>query len=267
MGDKEKKIFDAISKNKFRLVKRLLKKGVDINSVDENGKSFLAKAVEIQNVKIVEVLVKANAVFSENIDQYKIEIDNKLYDNINRAKLLVKAGVRFNENDNGIAIALSNLLINWEKNGEEAHLLVEADAFLALDADIGRSTALVLSAEYGHFEILKSLIAKGVNVNQAGLDDSDNKIYALYVAIEKYHYDIVEYLLNHGARTDVGKTDALSVAINKSAYSIVELLLKHGVVVESYHLYMMPEEYEYSHDAESPFIEILEEYYKGSSFF
>lgn len=92
-------------------------------------------------------------------------------------------------------------------------------------------TKLGLACKENRLTEVKALINQGADINLAKTDD----IYeydALYVAIENKNKEIVEYLLNHGAKinkvyTEDGLTP-LVLASKLSLYEISEILIKNG---------------------------------------
>ena len=81
---------------------------------------------------------------------------------------------------------------------------------------------------YGHFEIVQRFVKAGADVNTHG---QDGDIYPLWLAVSGSHVDVVEYLLEHRALTNVQDESLgtpLYVAAETGCTSIAGQLLKHG---------------------------------------
>lgn len=104
--------------------------------------------------------------------------------------------------------------------------------------DDDKYTELGIACKNNDLSEVKRLISKGANIDLAKTDD----IYeydALYVAIENNHPQIVEYLLNSGAKankiyTEDGLTP-LTFASKLNQYEISEILVKKGANVNGEH--------------------------------
>ena len=86
--------------------------------------------------------------------------------------------------------------------------------------------ALILSARYGHKDLMMSLIKKGVDVNA---ENTDNET-ALFEAIRSKNQEIIDILIKHGARvnaTNVMEDTPLTTAVRLHP-EIVDTLLDLG---------------------------------------
>jgi ankyrin repeat protein len=94
-------------------------------------------------------------------------------------------------------------------------------------------TAFLIAAEKGDLELVKSLIEKGVDINQADKTGQTALMGAAYYD----HFDIIKYLVEHEA--DVNKTmpvgyNALSISIiGKGTFQTVQYLLKNNAAIVS----------------------------------
>jgi len=91
-------------------------------------------------------------------------------------------------------------------------------------------TALMLASEYGHIEVVKSLLANGANINENGYFGET----ALILASENRRIEIVKYLLANGANIndkDNYGTTALISASQEGPIEIVKSLLANGANV------------------------------------
>ena len=96
-------------------------------------------------------------------------------------------------------------------------------------------TPLILAAHYGEFDIAAALIAAGADVNRIERDSPrDLMRSALTEAARQGHLDVVELLLDNGARIDAtpsGDATALMEAADHRHERIVRLLIDRGADV------------------------------------
>jgi ankyrin repeat protein len=99
------------------------------------------------------------------------------------------------------------------------------------EAKIRRQWRLSQAAGDGDLAEVQKLVASGANINLIPTDES-GALYGfppLVLAAEEGKEDVVKYLLDHGANTEVRNDDTpLLVAVSKGHYSIAKLLLEHG---------------------------------------
>ena len=84
-------------------------------------------------------------------------------------------------------------------------------------------------AKEGNTEVVKWLIAAGIDINSA--DNNSNT--ALGWALYKGHTETVQALLAHGAKINDGKTAAFMRASLNGYAKIVQVLLTHGAKIEA----------------------------------
>ena len=111
------------------------------------------------------------------------------------------------------------------------------ELFIRHGAQIDRSGALIVAAQYGHLEAVRCLIAQGANVNLIQWTDTmifnrpDQAESALHKAIKGGHEAVVALLLEKGADVNLqdanGKT-CLDLARELGKDSILRLLHEHG---------------------------------------
>ena len=105
-----------------------------------------------------------------------------------------------------------------------AATLIFSAVLAAQDSDQEYSDALVRAAYNGDFEIVKSLIEKGVDINKGG---------PLVQAIHRGQWQIVDFLLDNGADINAGANiietnmfyTPFEAAIRENSYKIYEVLL------------------------------------------
>lgn len=138
-----------------------------------------------------------------------------------RIKALLEAGANPNMRDLHGETML--MLAARNKNPEMGRLLLEADANPNLQNKYGE-TAVMLASYYGQLNLVKQLYAKGAKIDHDGWNP-------LIYAASKGYTEIVEFLLNYGAKIDAiteNGTTALMMAARGNHYNTAELLLKHG---------------------------------------
>ena len=89
-------------------------------------------------------------------------------------------------------------------------------------------TWLHVAVDFEKFEMLKHLVALGVNINErAGIFDAG----PLKLAASEGNYEMVAYLLDQGAELDVSEPERnpLFAAIYCGRLDIVKLLIEHGI--------------------------------------
>ena len=94
-----------------------------------------------------------------------------------------------------------------EGNKEEVQRLINEGVYVnKLDENI--KTPLIISIEKGKDEIAKLLLDNGAYVDLPVMSDMDYKMHsALYSAVSKGNYDMVEELIKRGANLNVGNQD------------------------------------------------------------
>ena len=200
-------LIKAVIANDATAVKQLLEAGVSPDAVDSDGDPILKSAIlgaeSNGNTDIVELLVKYGA--DVNVP------DSKGYALLPQATL---AG----------QLEVVQLLLDA---GADVHGIMTARTLAGFT---GEQTALVIAADRGHIEIVKLLIAYGVDVNQIS---GTYKGVALHLAAWENHPEIVQILLDNGADPDVYNTwdlgeTPLHYAVRNHSYAAVQALLEGG---------------------------------------
>ena len=148
----------------------LLEHGVDPNY--NNGKPLIT-AVNKSTIKIVELLIEYGA--NVNVRNGKALYEASRTNKINIVNLLLKEGADPNEPD------FEPLLMATLKNNS---------AIVELLLDYGArpiATALNIATLYGYLDIFKLLVSKGA-------DPTANNFHVYYLALQKGHQHIVDYL-------------------------------------------------------------------------
>lgn len=245
-------LINAICSNEIEIVKLLLDAGANVNDKVANC-SPLMKAVKYGYLKIIDVLIKAGAEYS---DEEKEKIDKLIEERndinfVNRyeqtslflaisskdvklAKLLIEKGADINkENRWGTPLiaALKNHYI------ELVSLMIEKGANVdGRDIDTG-NTALVLSLQNNHIEIAKLLIEKGADINDKDTYTGDT---GLILALKGNHIEIAELLIEKGANINYKNPRTnqtiFSLTLEKKNLEMLGLLIEKGVNITSLHM-------------------------------
>jgi len=175
----------------YQLVEHLLQQGVNIHACNTNGATAL-------------ILSAFNG-----------------YSNI--SNLLIDNGLDINKRDHD---GFSSLMVACECANADIALVKR---LVGLGADINatserKATALMAAAKIGHPDIVEFLVLKGADINAR---NADHNITALIWAANCGHLSIVEFLLEKGADPSIrtfNNYTATTIAMENYHYSIVEVL-------------------------------------------
>ena len=164
------RVFEAVDANQPAEVRALLARGIDVNTVDRDGNTLLARAVQRGHREVFTLLLGSGA---------RIETRN-----------------RYGETPMMYAALGGNEGIVRELIGKQARI----------NADAPTWTAMHYSALRGHAGVLALLLDAGGDINAA----SDNGTTPLMMAASEGRIDAVALLLQRGAdpgrTTDAGRT-------------------------------------------------------------
>ncbi|KAM0436787.1 hypothetical protein ACHAPT_002498 [Fusarium lateritium] len=193
----------------------LLEKGADPNVLLPGSRSALHTAVQNSRVSSVEALLKAGA----NVNHMLEHTSDSPYDFLHSSLT-------------PIDVAHKN------RNSQIFNLLLQAgahvDGYRAFEANWDRKTgcvALQVAAGRGDRDLVRSLLAAGVDVNAPPGDDAGQT--ALQAAVESGNMSLVRLLLYRGASVnappcDSGGLTALQSAMYSKNSDLIDLLLRHG---------------------------------------
>ena len=167
-GEKEKLLFDAISRNDTQAVKKLLAEGADVNANTLFDLSPLIIASGNGNVEIVKDLIAAgadaNTVVMGNVTALTQAAH---YGHTQVVEVLLKAGADVKDKYGQTALIVAA--------GQGRSSVVEVLLKAGADANVVMmrgQTALSLAAARGHTSVVKSLLNCGADVNARNKDDS-----------------------------------------------------------------------------------------------
>lgn len=189
-------LYDADNgeEDKYATFKELLENGIDVN-IKSNGKTALEIAFEHQDEGLASDLIQAGAHIDERA---LISAIAKGFG----AKLLIEAGVNLNaiaSNYNECPILMAMATQDWLV----VLALINKGVDLHVHTPHTHFTPLTLAIEQGaDLEVIHAIINA---LSKAGVSldtEFDNRPSALILAASKGRLDIVEILLNKGARCD-----------------------------------------------------------------
>jgi len=180
---------------KIVIIDNLIKRGADINFVDNDGNTPLICAIQIGSLPIIELLIENGANVNYIIENkhksvltYAIELGE-----LEIVKHLVKCGADVNfKNKNGVSIlieAIDNL--KWEI----FKFLVNFNANNCMSGDIYEKEIIEKVIENNKLDVLKFLLINNLNINTKDKDGNTPLAYA----IKAKNSDIVKYLIENGA--------------------------------------------------------------------
>lgn len=186
----------AAEKNNYEIADILIAKGADTNFADVNsGETALIKAAKNGNLNLMNLLVVShadtNASSKRGVTPLTAAIETK---NPSLTEFLMGRGARAGSTEENL------LRYTFDKNN------VGVDAMLKTGinpnfADKNGNTPLIVSASYGDFESVKSLLSYRADINASNQQGMTPLIYA----IQAKRDEIVKYLIDKGA--DVNKAN------------------------------------------------------------
>lgn len=212
----------------------LIDAGADVNKRDNIGMSSLDYAILEGDIKIIRLLLRANARANIPDGTYKLEpVFLALCHGSNRAaviKLLIMKYISLlnRQNKNGLTpLAVATKL------GQSAvvDVLLGQESIIVNPRDkTTKQTPLHLAARKGDARVAASLLAK-----RASVDAKDyNNQTPLYLACEQGHVNCVHAILDQGKPNKKEKYNLLALRVAICSYGqtydeIVELLTEYGI--------------------------------------
>ena len=234
-----------------KVIKILLKYGVDINCKTEDGRTPLLLAVDYNHFELVDEMIgkfKADPNLPSDDGVTPIcHAATKGYSEI--IKILLKYGVDINCRMIGGSTPLLLAVYN-----NHCDLVDEMIGKLEADPNLPNndgSTPMFIAASEGFNEIIKILLKHGAHVNMTDemvRDVPDGTSTPLMVACEFGHFETCRLLLLNGAYINASIDDGyefntpLSLAVNSDELNLVKLLVEFGVDTSTYEIEIDPTE-------------------------
>ena len=204
-------LFAAVHGQDLSAVKKIIKGGVDVNEVDDEGNTALLIAVLTRQSKLVEELLKLDA----DPNQARPDGKGPLFGSVRVgeekiAQLLLKGGAEV-----------------------DANFCVEHNGI-----SVGGCTALYTASLLGQLSFCRLLLSSGAQIEAA----NDLGYTPLMAAIEGGHDDVIDFFLKSGANVNpeviarvqiegMGGASPLITATRKENVALIKKLLKRGVDV------------------------------------
>lgn len=219
-------LFESIINDDIERFNELLPRVVGIDSVDENGDTFLHLMSKEGHTKFIEPYLKYNSrlnVYNKNgYTPLEIAIFNK---NSDFAIRLIDLGASIIVNHNGysllhasVAHDLFELTVLLIKSG------LEIDTF---DDNGNGRTPLMWAAQNGNLEIFKVLLEGGANASLHNKDEGS----ALHIASSEGHLDIIKVLIHNGVDINFSPNGSAPIhnACSWNHFNVVKYLISKGV--------------------------------------
>ena len=234
--DDEEALRQAVSEEDLEAVKRLIKKGADVNAKNENGKTPLNIAVVLGYVEIAQLLIKKGADVNAKDIYGRTPLHNAVMDKrIDLMKLLLDSGADINAKDNDLEFTPLHRAVIYGPL-EIAQLLIEEGADVNAKDIYGR-TPLNRAAEKDDLEAARLLIAEGAEIDAK--DDGDRT--PLHYAVAFENLAIVNLLIEKDANVDAMDTKIrtpLHAAVMEGNLEITRLLIEKGANVDAQDTYI-----------------------------
>lgn len=212
------------------LVQFLIKKGIDVNAVNNNGHyTALHFAVTSNDLKIFELLLLEGA----NIEAITEKGNTLLHmaaahGNIEIVQLLLKHKAKITANIEGSTPLHAACIGNHDKI---AQLLIEARADIEAK-DKNDRTPLHYATRNGSFETIICLLTNNANINAK----DKFQVSPLYIACENKQLKIAELLINKGADIHAKEKDDITLlhyVSQNGDLEIVKLLINNNADINA----------------------------------
>lgn len=224
----------AVETGQLEIVSNLIAQGVDVNLEDANRNTLLELAVRSQNVKILELLLKAQAkvnIINDFLNEctplhIAVELQNESI-----SKILLNAGADVNAENDYMDTPLHKAV--KFKSFNISKLLLESGANVNAK-NRSRKTPLHLAVQAAEVNILKLLLTSGADLE---IEDSSDET-ALFMAVKLMNINLMEVLLEAGANLNIKNVCELTplhLVIKQSDVNmdVLKFLLKSGADIHA----------------------------------
>ncbi len=226
--NKSLEVFDLIEDGNIACLTKFIPSDYDVNVQIEDGFTPLMLAASLGNLEIVKRLVEAGADVNQ-IDVYgtsplMFAADQRFFDVFNYLAPLTSSEIK------GVSLLTST--VDGDLDIVKALISIGINVNEYREKGVWNSrgrTALIISIQEGHLEIVKILLKNNPDPN---LRDEDSGTTPLISAIRSQNIEIVFLLLAAGAdinRKDNQGNTALTLAKEIGNTKIIQLLIDVGI--------------------------------------
>ena len=223
-----RKLFEAIKNGQVDKMRRLIKRGAELNSQNELGKSPLRWAIDKNQIEIVQVLLTEYNLNSKMIN-------NALFDavhlgDIDIAKLLIENGADINTQKK-----LGNTPLHKAKDSFGCGYIKMSEFLIKNGADVNMQnhlgdTPLHRAVESARVDLVKLLIENGADVNIK--NNAGNTPLVIVMSSDYSPVETIKLLIDNGAFINTQNNNGdtpLHLAVNKREYlQYIKLLIENG---------------------------------------
>lgn len=224
----------AIKNENLDLLKFLIKNKADVNKDDGNDTNLLFNLVFNIGVnqfyfQAIKLLVESGANLA--VKYYNMTLLESSKNNKDLIELFIKSGINVNEKYSNDEYPLIELLsASYSEDTKEILcLLINSGANVNIKSS-GGFTLLELIIKHKYIDILKTLMDKGMDVNEPFV----NGKYPLVNLLNRWSYDdfnkqAATLLINSGANITLPDNNLLKLALDVKDYDLIQLLINKGI--------------------------------------
>ena len=223
-----RKLFEAIKNGQVDKMRRLIKRGAELNSQNKMGKSPLRWAIDKNQIEIVRVLLTEYNLNSKMIN-------NALFDavhlgDIDIAKLLIENGADINTQKK-----FGNTPLHKAKDSFGCGYIKMSEFLIKNGADVNMQnhlgdTPLHRAVESARVDLVKLLIENGADVNIK--NNAGNTPLIIVMSSDYSPVETIKLLIDNGAFINTQNNNGdtpLHLAVNKREYlQYIKLLIENG---------------------------------------
>jgi ankyrin repeat protein len=209
-------------------IQKYIDKGIDLNKLDEKGRTILFSLVEKRKIDAIRILTLNGANLNIE-DRYKKTVLSEAIENNDGVmiRLLLELGASINHKNSSKRTVLQNVALDGNYKVFQILMNYKPD-FMQKDS-YGR-TVLFDAIEGGNVDIIREIVNNMDNLN---VIDENNQT-ALFKAVLKADPSIAKLLILNGINVNFLDKDGQNILFNavlqgSSNYEIIELLIEKGI--------------------------------------